>query len=145
MRCVTQTHTLAIGWLDSVIDQLESIKLSIQKRGEALDACRDDLGSEADTGSGSSSGVDAKISEYIRMLEAAPWDTWIMRSLRDMQRGDFGKARVEAIFGDDGEMIPINVRGMNETVQIEFRTPETVTRLAGEFAFGATIDGGPRQ
>jgi hypothetical protein len=140
-----QTHTLAIGWLDSVIDQLESIKLSIQKRGEALDACRDDLGSEANTGSGSSLALDVVIAENIRTLEAAPWDTWIMRSLRDMRRRDFGKTRVEAIFGDDGAMIPIDVRGMNETVQIEFRTPETVTRLAEKFAFGATIDGGPRQ
>jgi hypothetical protein len=126
-----QTCTLAIGWLDSMVERLQRIKESIRKRGEALEACLRDLGDEILlTSSGTGRDLNSTIAEGVRQLQTDSWDTWISTFLRMMAKEKYGAKPAEVELRDDEETIAVSVSGFVEIVRIGLKTPPAVMQLA---------------
>jgi hypothetical protein len=124
-----QTSTLAIGWLTSIVENLQQIKRSIELRSEALQDCRDMLGTNTTLTTRmpeSDDRTEALITANVARLRTFNWDKWIMEFLGTVRVTDV-KANAEVVLADDGQTLTLAVPGLEEPVRATIRTPQKVS------------------
>lgn len=123
-----QTSTLAIGWLTAIAEKLHEIEQSIQLRSDALQDCREMLGTNVDVGQGAShpGQIAHPVATSVEHLQMFTWDKWIVEFLSSAPRPDI-RAQARIVMADDGQTRSLAVPGLQQQIAITIRTPQKVS------------------
>jgi hypothetical protein len=124
------TATLAIGWLTSIREKLDQIKRSIELRRDALQDCREMLGTDAGVvDSPPDQHLTDLVTTSVEHLRTYEWDKWIVEFLRGARQTGM-KAEVRVFLANDGETRIVMVPGLarvaapgSQRADLEIRTP----------------------
>ena len=134
-----QVLTLGVGWLGSITEKLEKIERSLEERGNALDDCREMLGSTASKVHGVSIHENRQesslITDSVQRLTNVDWTQWVVGFLAESRSTEHA-AEATVILSDDGEERRLLVPGLSESVAIRIMTPGEWSRLQGTLPHG---------
>jgi len=121
-----QGASLAIGWLTSISEKLEQIKRSITSRTEALQDCREMIEGAEILQQRNLERIRQLVDISVDRLRTFAWDKWIVEFLRETRATHItGEARIH--FSNDGEWRSIAAPGLDGTMRIEIRTPDSLS------------------